>query len=316
METGKARSYPYDHTFGLDRKQAGERKTVIVIVITAIMMVVEIASGMIFGSVALLADGLHMGSHAVALGIAAFAYFYARKHATDRRFSFGVGKVNSLGGFTGALLLGVFALFMAWESVDRLINPVDITFNSAIFVAVIGLIVNGVSVLILGDNHSHDHNHDDNHAHAHGHHHHHDEKDHDHNLRSAYLHVMADALTSLTAIAALLCAKYFGWLWMDPVMGILGSILVATWSVSLIKETCKILLDHQAPESVTHPIEHAIEDDGESIITDMHVWTIAPKVMSVILSVETKGKQTPSDYRKRIEDERFAHVTIEVNPVK
>lgn len=126
---------------------------------------------------------------------------------------------------------------------------------------------------------------------------------------------MADALTSLTAIAALLSAKYFGWLWMDPVMGILGSILVASWSLNLIRETSKILLDHQAPESVTHQIEHAIEDDGESRITDMHVWTIAPKVMSVMLSVETKGEQTPADYRKRIEDERFAHVTIEVNPI-
>ncbi|MGB0258485.1 MAG: cation diffusion facilitator family transporter, partial [Coraliomargarita sp.] len=168
------------------------------------------------------ADGMHMASHTVALGIAAFAYWYARKHAADERFSFGTGKVNALGGYTGAILLAIFALMMAGESIERLFNPTNIAFNSAIAVAVLGLVVNGVSAVILGDHNGHDHGH-----------HHHDSHEHDHNLRSAYLHVIADALTSLTAIGGLLTAKYFGWVWMDPIMGLVGSALVANWSIGL-----------------------------------------------------------------------------------
>ena len=200
MSEANHQPWVHSHSFGQERRRPGEIRTLIVIAITGTMMVVEIVAGIAYGSMALLADGLHMASHAVALGINAFAYVYARKHAHDARFSFGTGKVNALGGFTGAILLAGFALMMAWESVDRLIFPVEIVFNSAIVVAVLGLLVNGASVFIL------DHRHDEHHDDSDGHHDHH----HDHNLRSAYLHVLADALTSLLAIFALLAAKYFG----------------------------------------------------------------------------------------------------------
>ena len=239
----------HTHTFGQDLKRPGEFRTFIVIAITASMMVVEIAAGIAFGSMALLADGLHMGSHAVALGISAFAYVYARRHAHNKRYSFGTGKVNTLGGYTGAILLAVFAAMMAFESVVRLINPVEIAFNQAIFVAVLGLIVNGASVFILDAGHGHDH-----------HHHHH----HDHNLKSAYLHVLADALTSLLAIFALVIGKYFGAVWMDPIMGIVGAILVARWSISLLKTTSAILLDEQASENTRTNIQEIIEADANN----------------------------------------------------
>jgi cation diffusion facilitator family transporter len=226
----------HSHAFGQDRKRPGETRTFIVIVITATMMVVEIGAGLIYGSMALLADGLHMASHAVALSINALAYVYARRHAHDDRFSFGTGKVNTLGGFTGAVLLAGFAIVMVVESVERLVAPVAIAFNQAIFVAVLGLIVNGVSVLILGHRHHPEQAHDletdhDEHVHYHDHDHH---QHHDHNLISAYLHVLADALTSLLAIFALLAAKYFDWIWADPLMGIVGAILVARWSLGRV----------------------------------------------------------------------------------
>ncbi|MFT5131332.1 MAG: cation diffusion facilitator family transporter, partial [Rhodothermales bacterium] len=204
-------SWPHSHTFGQDEKRAGENRTLLVIVITAVMMVVEIGAGLLYGSMALLADGLHMASHAAALGVSYFAYRYARRHAADPRFSFGTGKVNALGGFAGAILLAVFAAMMAWHSVERLLNPVTIVYSRAIAVAIVGLLVNGLSALILG--------HDDQHDHRHHHHEHTD----DHNLKSAYFHVLADALTSVLAIVALLSAKYAGWIWMDPMMGIVGS---------------------------------------------------------------------------------------------
>ncbi|WP_269522511.1 CDF family Co(II)/Ni(II) efflux transporter DmeF [Coraliomargarita parva] len=316
----------HSHSFGQEARQKGESKTLLVIAITATMMVVEIASGIAFGSMALLADGLHMASHAAALGISAFAYIYARKHAHDTRFSFGTGKVNALGGFTGALLLAVFALVMAWESVIRLLNPVEISFNSAIGVAVLGLIVNGVSVFILGDDHhhdhghshghDHDHHHEHHHAHAHDHddhHHDHGHHHHDHNLRSAYLHVLADALTSVTAIIALLAAKYFGWIWMDPIMGIVGSLLIAKWSTGLLKQTSEVLLDHQAPEAITHKVEHALETDGHSHLSDLHVWSIGQNRYSVIAAVVSTSPVSADEYKARLSDEQFPHVTIEVN---
>ena len=219
------------HTFGQEQRRPGEARTLIVVILTAATMVLEIAAGMAYGSMALLADGLHMASHAAALGISMFAYVYARRHASDQRFSFGTGKVNSLAGFTGAILLAVFALAMAWESVDRLIAPVAIAFDQAILVAVLGLLVNGISVAILG------HGHEDE-LHDRGQHHGHDPPGHagrhDHNLRAAYLHVLADALTSVLAIAALVSAKYFGLLWLDPAMGIVGAALIARWSIGLV----------------------------------------------------------------------------------
>ncbi len=306
----------HSHAFGQDRRRPGETRTLIVIAITATMMVVEIWAGLAFGSMALLADGLHMASHSVALGINAFAYVYARRHAHDERFSFGTGKVNALGGFSGAILLAMFAVMMAWESLHRLIFPVPIIFNNAILVAVVGLVVNGASMLILGHQHEgHDHGHDedghDHHAHhdEHGHHHH------DHNLRSAYLHVLADALTSVLAIVALLAAKYAGLVWMDPVMGIVGAVLVARWSLGLLRTTAEILLDHQGPEDKCREIRESLEADGVTRVTDLHLWCIGPGIYSLIASVASARPQPPSAYRDRVPTGLgIVHTSFEVHP--
>ncbi len=299
----------HSHSFGQDRKRPGENRTLIVIAVTAAMMVVEIATGILFGSMALLADGLHMASHAAALSINAFAYIYARRHAHDERFSFGTGKVNALGGFSGAVLLAVFALMMAVESVVRLFNPVAIAFNQAIVVAVIGLVVNGLSMLIL--NHRDDPHHAHDHAHAdHGHHHHH----HDHNLRSAYLHVLADALTSFLAIFALLAAKYFGLVWMDPLMGIIGAILVSRWSISLLAGTSHVLLDRQAPAAIRQKMVDGIQKSGDSRVVDLHLWAVGPGIYAAIVSVATRDPRPPDDYKTLIpEGLNLVHVTVEVN---
>lgn len=291
----------HDHTFGQDVKRRGESRTLIVIAITAAMMAVELVAGIIFGSMALLADGLHMASHAVALGINAFAYIYARRNASNAQYSFGTGKVNALGGFTGAVLLAVFALIMAIESFHRLINPIEIIFNQAIVVAVLGLLVNGVCVFILGTK---DHEHG-------GHHHNHE---HDHNLKSAYLHVLADAMTSILAIVALLTAKYFGLIWMDPVMGLVGALLVARWSIGLLGSTSGVLLDRQASHDLRHEIKEKIEADDTTRITDLHVWSIGPEIYSALISVIAREPMTPAEYKTRIPASLgIVHVAVEVH---
>ncbi|MCW8851248.1 MAG: CDF family Co(II)/Ni(II) efflux transporter DmeF, partial [Gammaproteobacteria bacterium] len=282
MHEHNTQHWRHDHTFSQDQRRPGETRTLIVIAITAVMMTVELIAGVMYGSMALLADGLHMGSHAAALSITAFAYIYARRNARNSQYSFGTGKVNALGGFTGAVLLAIFALIMGFESIVRLLNPVEIVFNQAIFVAVLGLIVNGVSVFILGvDDHGHDHDHH-NHGHESGSHHHHH---HDHNLKSAYLHVMADALTSVLAIIALLAAKYFGYIWMDPVMGIVGAVLVARWSYGLLGSTSGVLLDRQAPEVLQREIREILEADEDTRVTDLHVWSIGPGIYSAQITL-------------------------------
>lgn len=302
----------HDHSFGQDKKRSGETRTVIVILITATMMGVEIAAGLAFGSMALLADGLHMASHAAALSISAFAYYFARKRAHDRSFSFGTGKVNSLGGYTGAILLVLFALLMVSESIHRLIVPVAISFNQAIGVAIVGLVVNGVSVFILG--------HDDHHHHGHDHgevgcDHPHDGHHHDHNLRAAYLHVLADTLTSLLAIVALLAAKYYGWIWMDPVMGIVGAILITKWSIGLLKQTGGVLLDRQAPDALVDSVGRRIKSLLCSAeIVDLHVWSIGPNIYSAAITVVADEES----YLDLIKSEmqhitEIVHTTIEVH---
>ena len=297
MHDRELEKWRHDHTFAQDMRRPGESRTRIVIAITAAMMLIEIVAGLRYGSMALLADGLHMASHAVALSITALAYLYARRNAGNRRFSFGTGKVNALGGFTGAILLAVFALFMAIESIGRLIRPVHIVFDQAILVAVLGLAVNGISALILGGT---DHS---------GPHH-----DHDHNLKSAYLHVLADALTSITAIIALLAAKYFGFVWMDPVMGIVGSILVARWSLGLLGSTSSVLLDRQAPENLELAIRRALEADEDTRVTDLHVWSIGPQIYSTLVSVVAHDPATPAEYKSRIPDSLgLVHVSIEIH---
>jgi cation diffusion facilitator family transporter len=328
MPNAAERDLNHSHSFGQEHKRPGESRTIIVIVVTAIMMVVEIVTGMLFGSMALLADGLHMASHAAALTITAFAYIYARRHAHDNRFSFGTGKVNALGGYSGAVLLAVFAVMMALESVIRLINPVAIAFNQAIFVAVVGLLVNGLSMLILDhreDHHHHEHGaHDVHHdhtphdhtphdhtSHDHGHHHH------DHNLRSAYLHVLADALTSLLAIVALLAAKYFGLIWMDPLMGIVGAIMVSRWSIGLLRPTSHVLLDHQAPEALRQKVVDGIEKNGDNQVVDLHLWAVGPDIYAAIIALTSKTPGTPEHYKTLIpSDLEMVHVTVEVNPTR
>jgi cation diffusion facilitator family transporter len=292
----------HSHSFGQDHKRPGESRTLIVIVVTAVMMVVEIITGMLFGSMALLADGLHMASHAAALSINAFAYIYARRHAHDKRFSFGTGKVNALGGFSGAVLLAVFAVMMAVESVVRLVNPVAIAFNQAIYVAIIGLVVNGLSMFILGQKEGSHHGHD------HDHHHH------DHNLRSAYLHVLADALTSFLAIFALLTAKYVGLIWMDPLMGIVGAIMVSRWSIGLLISTSHVLLDRQASVDIQQKVVDGIEKNGDNRVADLHLWTVGPDIYAAIVSVVTEIPKPPEYYKQLIpSDLKFVHVTVEVN---
>jgi cation diffusion facilitator family transporter len=304
------------HSFGQDVRRPGEFRTIVVIVLTSTMMVVEIVAGQIFGSMALLADGLHMASHTAALSISAGAYVYARRHAHDTRFSFGTGKVNSLAGFTGAILLGLFAVLMVWESVQRILHPIAIAFNEAILVAVVGLVVNGASVFILG----------------HGQElHHHDGETgrsgsangrkrarsvpshHDHNLRSAYLHVLADALTSLLAIFALFAAKWFGAMWMDPLMGIVGAILVGRWALGLVWVTSSVLLDREAPQEIVERVRNCIEDSGVRI-ADLHLWVIAPARYAAIVSVVAEYPESPLTYKAKIPgDLGLAHITIEVN---
>jgi cation diffusion facilitator family transporter len=307
MHEKDSSKWHHDHAFGQDQKRSGEKRTLIVVGLTLVMMVWEIAAGLVYGSMALLADGLHMGSHATALGIAAFAYAYARKNATNARFSFGTGKVNALGGFTGAILLAGFALFMVIESVDRFANPVAISFNGAIFVAVIGLIVNGVSAWILGDDHDHSHAHHADESHSHHHHSHHD-----HNRQAAYFHVLADALTSLLAIIALLAGKYAGWNWMDPVMGIVGAILITRWSWGLLQTTASVLLDEQQA-SIVRDIKRTVECD-DTRVSDLHVWSIGPNLYAAIVAIVAHDPQPPGHYRDRIQTghSSLVHVTVEV----
>jgi len=290
----------HDHHFDQAEPRAGEVRTRIVVILTAATMVIEIVAGLAYGSMALLADGLHMASHASALGLALIAYIYARRHAHDERFSFGTGKVNPLAGFASAVVLALFALMMAGESVHRFLEPVPIAFDEAIIVAVLGLVVNGVSVIILRDRRDHMR-----HA-AHEHHH-------DHNLRAAHLHVLADALTSLLAIFALMAAKHFGAVWMDPAMGVVGGALVAAWAWGLVKDTGAVLLDRQAHPEVMDTLRHAVESDRRLRVVDLHVWSIGPGYRAAIISVQATHPCRRGYVENLVPDNLgIAHLTIEV----
>ncbi len=305
MHTYKLAKWSHDHVFNQDQQRAGESRTLLIVAITAVMMVIEIWTGVIYGSMALLADGLHMASHTVALGIAVFAYVLSRRMASSRHFAFGVGKINSLAGFASAIMLLGFALVMAIESITRLINPVVIAFDQAIIVAVVGLIVNGFSAWVLMST-----------PHEHGHSHHHEDEHHkhDHNLRAAYLHVLADALTSLLAIVALVAGKYMGASWLDPVMGIVGAALVTRWSFGLIRETGKVLLDSQADEHFLGELRKAIEQDSPDRVTDLHVWSIGHGIFAAEVAVVSDVPQTPDHYKSLIpENLKIVHATIEVH---
>lgn len=312
MHTESVERWVHDHTFGQDRKKSAEHRTLIVIVITLVTMAVEIAAGIAFGSMALLADGLHMGSHASALAISVFAYYYTRRHAKDARFNFGTGKVSSLAGFASAVVLVLFALVMAWESVARFISPVAIGFDQAIFVAVLGLIVNGICLLILGG-HGHSHGRSrreddggdrDGHAHEHP----------DHNFRSAYLHVAADALTSVLAIFALLAGKYLRQGWLDPFMGVVGAALVVRWSWGLLHSSARVLLDMQAPEEVGEAIRRGIESEGDNRIADLHVWSVGPGIYAAEIAIVSSRPLDPDSYYNILPGKLgLVHVTVETH---
>ncbi len=296
--------WQHAHDFNIDSTE-GERKTLMVVLLTACMMVVEIAAGYLFGSMALLADGWHMGTHVAALSISIFAYRYARRHADNPMYSFGTGKVSALGGFASAIALAVVALMMAIESVERLLVPQTIRFDEAILVAIIGLVVNLVSAWLLHGGHGH-HHHE---SHQHQAHHHHD-----HNLRAAYLHVIADALTSLLAIVALFTGKYFGWVWMDAVMGLVGAVLITRWGYGLLVETSAVLLDSTPDEQTHHDIKTAIESDADNQVTDLHVWRLGPGHYGVIISLVTHDPQAPQHYKALLRGlTQIGHITIEVN---
>lgn len=297
----------HSHDFHIKTSE-GERRTLYVVILTFVMMVVEISAGYFYGSMALLADGWHMGTHVAALSISLFAYSYARRHATNPYFSFGTGKVSSLGGFASAIALAVVALLMGLESLERLLSPQSIRFNEAILVASVGLIVNLVSAWLLHGSHTHSHNHSHNHDGQHHHHHH------DHNLRAAYLHVIADALTSVLAIVALLCGKAFGWIWMDALMGIVGAIVITKWSLGLIRETSGVLLDVTPDDKLTADIKQAIEADSDNRISDLHLWRVGSNRFAAIISLVTHAPRDPEYYKGLLESfEELSHTTIEVN---
>ncbi|NNE60255.1 MAG: CDF family Co(II)/Ni(II) efflux transporter DmeF [Woeseia sp.] len=301
MHTHDQSAWEHDHVFDQDQEQAGERRTLWVVLLTAVMMVVEITAGVVYGSMALLADGLHMASHTTALGIAVFAYVIARRLAADRRFTFGVGKINSLAGFASAVLLLGFSVVMATESVGRLFDPRIIAFDQALVVAAVGLLVNGFSAWILVKT---PHHHEGEHDHEHHH---------DHNLRGAYLHVLADALTSILAIFALLAGKLWGANWLDPAMGLVGAALVAHWSFGLIRQSSRVLLDWQANDRIVNDIRHSIEEDSTDRVTDLHVWSIGNGIFSAQMSVVSDTPKQPSYYKGRVSPEhRVVHLTVEV----
>ena len=312
MHNNSLQPWQHDHAFGQRVAPAGERRTLWVTLLTSAMMVVEIASGIAFGSMALLADGLHMASHASALGLAVVAYVYARRHADDRRFTFGTGKVNAIAGYSSALVLALFALLMAWQSGHRLLQPRPIDFNEAIMVAVVGLAVNLASILMLrggNDHNDHGHGHDHRHDHVEGVH------EGDFNLRGAYLHVLADALTSVLAIASLSAGKMLGWSWLDPVVGLLGAVLVSRGAWGLARDSAAILLDREAPAIVRAQIRTAMEKDGDTRVTDLHVWSVGPNGYAAALSIVARQPRAAEEYKAMIPaPARVVHATVEVHP--
>lgn len=304
MHISSLESWQHSHNFLIDTGRA-EKSTFRVMVLTAAMMVVEIVAGMIFGSMALLADGWHMATHVAAFGITLFVYRYARSHADNPSFTFGTGKVSVLGGFASAVALAVVPLVMALESGLRLFQPETIHFNEAIGVAVAGLLVNLVSGYML---HEHQHHH-------HDHEHHDHEHGHDHNLRAAYLHVLADALTSLLAIVALTIGKIWGWIWLDPVMGLVGAAVIGRWAYGLVKDTGTLLLDGSADTNTVAAIRQAIEEDADNRLTDLHVWHVGPTTYSAGLALVTHHPQDPDHYKSLLAHiPHLAHVLVEVNP--
>lgn len=294
--------WTHDHVFLGHQHARNERRTWFVVVLTAVMMVGEIAAGSLFGSMALLADGWHMATHAAALGIAAVAYLFARQHARNSRFAFGTGKFGDLAAFSSAIILAMIALQIAYESAVRLVHPVPIAYGEAISVAVLGLGVNLISAWLLRDPHDHHHGN----GHSHGHH------QHDNNLRAAYIHVLADAATSVLAILALVVAMVSQWIWADPAVGIIGSFVIASWAYGLIRDSGAVLLDVSVDKNLEAVIRDRLETRGDRV-TDLHLWQVGPGHRAAVISVVSDRPLPPATYKHRLEDLRgLSHVTVEV----
>jgi cation diffusion facilitator family transporter len=311
---------PHSHVFlGPDHAQA-ERRTWAVIILCTVMMIAEIVGGALFGSIALIADGLHMSTHAGALLLAALAYTFARRYAADPNFTFGTGKFGDLAGYSSAIVLAMIALLIGYEAVARFLDPVTIAFNEAIPIAALGLLVNIVSAWLLagghhhGHAHSHDHDHSHDHSHDHDHDHSHSDDAHhrDNNMRAAVVHVMADAAVSVLVIVGLLLARAFGWPWMDPLVGFIGALVIASWSVALIRATGAILLDRTPDPGMAAKVKATIESEGDRV-TDLHLWRLGPGHLGAIVSIATSAQREPAHYRQRLADfQDLSHVTVEV----
>jgi cation diffusion facilitator family transporter len=304
--------WQHGHRFETGLEASAERRTRAVVALTAAMMVTEIAAGTLFNSMALTADGWHMATHVGALGIATFAYSFARRHADDRRFAFGTGKVGALAAFSSAIILAVVAVLMAWESAHRLRSIQTIAFDQALVIAALGLAVNLVSALILsGGGHTHNH---------HGHEHrleHGGDHRRDYNLRAAYLHVLADAFTSVLAIVALVLGKYFGWWWMDPIMGFIGAAVILNWSWSLIRRSGLMLIDAGNDRQLENEVRSAIEGDADNRLADLHLWQIGPGHWAAIVSVVTHRPQAADHYKRLLAGiHELSHATVEVHACK
>jgi cation diffusion facilitator family transporter len=312
MHLDKIAQIQHDHNFTVINHK-GERRTRLVLFLTLLTMILEITTGVVFGSMALLADGWHMGTHVAAFMITLYAYRYSRKHAHDQTFAFSSAKVGVLGGFASSVALGVVALMMLIESAERILTPRIIQFDHALIIAGFGLFINFVCALLLKDSHqhSHSHDHDDDHEHHH-----------DLNLRAAYFHVLADALTSVLAIVALFCGKYYGWNWLDPVMGIVGSLIISRWSLSLMKETSPVLLDESIAVKHKTTIKDIIESDADNRVADLHIWRVGPDHFAAIISVVSHQPKAPDYYKTLLTkyqsstpnaNLRLAHITVEVH---
>ncbi|WP_019616500.1 CDF family Co(II)/Ni(II) efflux transporter DmeF [Psychromonas ossibalaenae] len=302
MHAQDLNKWRHSHNF-THHNHRGERRTYYVLLLTLITMLIEITAGTIYGSMALLADGWHMGTHAFAFMITIFAYHYSRKHADNKSFTFGTGKASVLGGYSSAILLGLVALIMLGESIHRLMSPQIIQFNEAIMVAVIGLLVNVVSAFLLKDDHHHGH------EHQHGHSHHHD-----HNLKAAYLHVLADALTSVLAIAALFAGKYWGWNWVDALMGIVGSVIITRWAIGLMRQTSPILLDAGIDYDYQKQVVTTLEKYNNSKVSDIHIWRVSADHYAAVISLVTHIPESVDHYKQLLHKfDKIVHLTIEVN---
>jgi cation diffusion facilitator family transporter len=300
--------WQHSHNFNREN-QRGERNTLYVLILTVVTMLAEIIAGTIYGSMALLADGWHMGTHAAAFLITLFAYYYVRKHQHSDKFAFGPCKVSVLAGFSSAIALLLVALIMIVESALRLFNPQEIYFQEAIFVALIGLAVNVISVFLLKDHHSHEHS-----PHSHEHEHEHEHQHHDHNLRAAYFHVLADALTSILAIVALLLGKYFGLNFLDPIMGIIGALIISRWAWNLLQQTGPILLDQSIALDYKQKIISCIEQEKEQYVSDIHIWKVSADHFAAIISVVSTQPLTTQGYKQLLLPfDTLAHLSIEIN---